>query len=306
MSQTEAFVLSLATPDLVGLRAVLTSSGAFYLADHGVDAKALDATYAAMAALCALPPERRAAVQAGELPEMRGFSDLSLDAEYRQSWFCTVGLPEGEAAWPIPGAQPWPADVPALQAAIAAVAPSLQLATERALALALRALGAPEATTQDLLRAPGGVAIRLLRYPALPDGVDRPGVTPHSDRPPLTIITQNDVDGLQWAKRDAAGRPEAWFDLPGRPGCLLVQVGDALAHWSNDVARANIHRVDNRSDRDRYSLACFALPHPDTELQPWPSCGEPIEPTVTFGRYLRDWLDSLRGEHIYQPPTRSR
>ena len=306
MSQTDAFVLSLDAPDLVGLRAAITTSGAFYLADHGVDPAALAATYAAMAALCALPEDRRQAVQAGDLPEMRGFSDLSLDAEYRQSWFCTAGVPEGDDAWPIPGSQPWPAEVPSLQAAIAAVVPALRSATERALALALRALNAPEPVTHDLLRAPGGVAIRLLRYPSLPEGISRPGVTPHSDRPPLTIITQNDVDGLQWASRDANGAPDAWYDLPGRPGCLLVQVGDALAHWSNDVARANIHRVDNRSERDRYSLACFALPHPDTELRPWPGCGEPIEPTVAFGRYLRDWLDSLRGEHIYQAPKASR
>lgn len=301
-----AFVLSLTDPDLDGLRAVLTSSGAFYLADHGVDPAELAAAYAAMATLCSLPQEARNAVQAADLPAMRGFSDLSLDAEYRQSWFCTSGLAEGDDAFPIPGAQPWPAEVPALRTAIEAVVPSLQSATERALALALRALGAPEAITRDLLRAPGGVAIRILRYPALPEGVDRPGVTPHSDRPPLTIITQNEVDGLQWASRDGNGNPAAWFDLPGRPGCLLVQVGDALAHWSNDVARANIHRVDNRSDRDRYSLACFALPHPDTELRPWPGCGEPASPTVTFGRYLRDWLDSLRGEHIYQRPTYDR
>ena len=109
MSQTDAFILSLDAPDLVGLRAAITTSGAFYLADHGVDTAALAATYAAMAALCALPEDRRQAVQAGDLPEMRGFSDLSLDAEYRQSWFCTAGLPEGDDAWPIPGSQPWPA-----------------------------------------------------------------------------------------------------------------------------------------------------------------------------------------------------
>ncbi len=306
MNDDHGFVLSLATPDLAGLREVLTSSGAFYLADHGVDPAALAATYAAMGALCMLPQARRQAVQAGELPQMRGFSDLSLDAEYRQSWFCTAGLPEGDDAWPIPGVQPWPDELPALQASIDAVVPSLRAAAERALGLCLQALGAPASIGANLLRPPGGVGIRLLRYPALPEGVDRPGVTPHSDRPPLTIITQNDVDGLQWATRDASGAPDAWFDLPGRPGCLLVQVGDALAHWSNDVARANIHRVDNRSDRDRYSLACFALPHPDTELRPWPDCGEPTEPTVTFGRYLRDWLDSLRGEHIYQPPKHGR
>lgn len=297
------FVLSARKPDLAGLRQALTTSGAFYLADHNIDSGLVRQAFAAMADLCRQPTAVHQQVLAADLPAMRGFSALPATGEYRESYFCTTGLPEGPDAWPIPGSQPWPAKVPALQQVLTALAPQLAAATARALSLSLVALGAPPAVAADLLRPPGGLGLRLLRYPVVPAGQQRQGVTPHSDRPPLTLIAQNDVGGLQWATRDEAGRPAQWFDLPPHPEFHAMQVGDALAYWSQDVAVANIHRVSNSADRDRYSLAAFALPEPNTALAPWPEGPPARNPPLTFGRYLRDWLDSLTGAHIYQPPT---
>jgi isopenicillin N synthase-like dioxygenase len=304
MRHAGVFVLTLLRPDLAGLRQALTTSGAFYLADHGIDPNLLHQAFAAMADLCRQPASVHQRLLAAELPQMRGFSEIPRSGEYRQSFFCTTGLAEGPDAWPIPGNQLWPEEVPCLQQNLAALTPQLARATGQALALSLLALGAPAALVNaDLLRPPGGLGLRLLRYPALPPDEQRPGVTPHSDRPPLTLIAQNDVGGLQWATRDNSGRPDQWFDLPPHPELHVVQVGDALSYWSQDLAVANIHRVTNTADRDRYSLAAFALPEPTTELRPWPEGPPARNPPVPFGQYLRDWLDSLTGEHIYQPPA---
>lgn len=305
MRHAGVFVLTPLRPDLAGLRQALTTSGAFYLADHGIDPGLVHQAFAAMADLCRQPASVHQRLLAAELPQMRGFSELPPSGEYRQSFFCTSGLPEGPDAWPIPGNQPWPDEVPALQHVLNSLTPQLARATGQALALSLSALGAPAGLVDhDLLRSPGGLGLRLLRYPVLPSGEQRPGVTPHSDRPPLTLIAQNDVGGLQWASRGSNGRPDQWFDLPHHPELHVVQVGDALAYWSQDVAVANVHRVTNTGDRDRYSLAAFALPEPRTELKPWPEGPPASNPPVSFGQYLRDWLDSLAGEHIYQPPAR--
>ncbi len=53
---------------------------------------------------------------------------------------------------------------------------------------------------------------------------------------------------------------------------FVVNIGDCLMRWTNDVFVSTPHRVVNRSGRERYSIAFFFDPNPDAEVAVIPSC----------------------------------
>ena len=55
---------------------------------------------------------------------------------------------------------------------------------------------------------------------------------------------------------------------------VLVNVGDLLSYWTNDLLKSTVHRVvspEGRAGEDRYSIAYFCHPVNDTKLVPVPS-----------------------------------
>ena len=115
-------------------------------------------------------------------------------------------------------------------------------------------------------------------------GADQFGVGPHTDFGVLTVLCQDDVGGLQ--VQDAAGE---WVNAPPIPGTLVINVGDLLARWTNDVYRSTPHRVVNSSGTERLSLVLAYDPEPLTMIDPRALFGADVETSydpVTCGDYL--------------------
>ncbi len=137
--------------------------------------------------------------------------------------------------------------------------------------------------------------LRLLHYPPmlqLPEpGQIRAGE--HSDYGSLTLLFQDDVGGLE--VRTANGD---WIFAPCIPDTILVNTGDLMQRWSNDVFRSTKHRVDvpidERVHQSRYSIAFFCQPDRNTEIACIESCqgpdNSPNYPPVLAGQYLTDLL----------------
>ena len=80
-----------------------------------------------------------------------------------------------------------------------------------------------------------------------------------------------------------------WIAMPPIPGTLVVNVGDLLERWSNRRYRSTVHRVINRSGRERLSLVLAYDPNFETLVDPRAFCGEgetPHEAPVICGDYL--------------------
>jgi isopenicillin N synthase-like dioxygenase len=100
-------------------------------------------------------------------------------------------------------------------------------------------------------------------YKGLPDA--NMGVHHHSDAGALTVLLQDDVGGLQ------VYRDGYWHDIPSVPGAFVINTGDMMQVWSNDIYQAAIHRVVAMVDRDRYSIPFFFNPAAATVISPLPS-----------------------------------
>ena len=70
----------------------------------------------------------------------------------------------------------------------------------------------------------------------------------------------------------------------------MVNVGDLLERWTNHRFASNLHRVTNRSGRERYSMALFIDPDFDTMIECIETCTGPDDPPrhppVRCGDYI--------------------
>lgn len=127
--------------------------------------------------------------------------------------------------------------------------------------------------------------LRLLSYPPIQTEIlKREGqarVAAHSDFGTITLLFQDSVGGLEvlnpHTKRFQPARPI--------PGTIVVNTGDLLARWSNDVLRSTVHRVSVPPSTElsapsggitplRQSVAFFCNPNFDTVISCLPNCGK--------------------------------
>ncbi|KAH6680833.1 oxidoreductase-like protein [Halenospora varia] len=143
---------------------------------------------------------------------------------------------------------------------------------------------------------PSGCTLRLLHYPSIPTSSDyQPDVDiragAHSDYGSITLLFQRPGQpGLEiippsfkTPQRDT-GPTAPWTPVPvSPPGTetdpsppILVNIGDLLSHWTNDLFKSTVHRVvfpkeGKLGGEDRYSIAYFGHPTGTTILEPIPS-----------------------------------
>ncbi|EDN95653.1 hypothetical protein SS1G_11532 [Sclerotinia sclerotiorum 1980 UF-70] len=145
---------------------------------------------------------------------------------------------------------------------------------------------------------PTGCILRLLYYPSLPPNSDyQPDVDiragAHSDYGSITLLFQRPSQpGLEILPPSSSSEPK-WTPVPIQPPPtesdpsppILVNIGDLLSHWTNNLLVSTIHRVifpkstsktTSKSTlppetADRYSIAYFCHPVGTTILESVPS-----------------------------------
>ncbi len=135
---------------------------------------------------------------------------------------------------------------------------------------------------------------RALQYPSqttMPEpGQMRAGA--HSDYGSLTILRQEQrPGGLQ-----VLNKAGDWVDVPAIPGTFVVNIGDLMMQWTNDLWNSTMHRVINPPrelayDSARISLVFFHQPNYDAMVSCLPRCAGPENPAkyapVSSGDHLR-------------------
>ena len=115
------------------------------------------------------------------------------------------------------------------------------------------------------------------RYPAAESARDEPiGAGTHTGYGNLTLHASDDVGGLELRTR--AGK------APALPGAFVVNIGDYLMRWTNDVYVSTPHQSS-------IATAASATPSPSSTT-PIPTRRSPSSPPV-----------SARGESVRYPPV---
>lgn len=153
----------------------------------------------------------------------------------------------------------------------------------------------------------GDNTLRLLHYPAVSpggfEGGKRVRAGAHTDYGSVTLLFQDDRGGLQVER---PGKEGGWLDVEPRKGTIVVNAGDLLARWSNDVIRSTKHRVveppSTGKEQDegyppRYSIAYFCNPDFDAWIEALPGTWEGEKggkkyKGVNSGEYLVQRLDA--------------
>lgn len=271
-------------------------TGFFLLTGHGISAETIEQAFAAADRFFALPLEEKAKIDIRRSPHNRGWARLGSEALDERSDVAdskeafNVGLdlshddPRVISEEAFRGVNVWP-DLPGFRDAMLAYydcALDLGVALHEAIAADLglktdyfaRHFDAPMAT------------LRVLRYPPASGEKGQIGAGAHTDYGSVTLLMTDGVPGLQ-----ARPRGGDWIDAPYEPGAFVVNIGDCLMRWTNDVYVSTPHRV-LPPKKARRSIAFFLDPNPDSVIAALPGTGAPRYAPVTGADYLRGRLDA--------------
>jgi isopenicillin N synthase-like dioxygenase len=288
------------------LRDAAIGVGFFYIRNHGVPQAIIDALFTEGPAFFALPLEEKMRCHvklsqnnSGYTPLLEENTNPAAKGDLHEAYDMAAELepddPELLSGKSLYAPNIWPAGLPAFRDAMLAYhGEMLRLGRKLFAAFAL-ALGLAEDYFEPMITKPTR-AQRIVYYPSQ-DGVideDQIGIGAHSDYECFTILAQHEVPALQVL--NAAGE---WIAAPPIEGAFIVNIGDQMARWSNDLFASTVHRAINTTGRPRYSIPFFLGTNYDTLIDTLPGCVTAERPRkyepVIAGDYVQSRFDATYG-----------
>lgn len=272
-------------------------SGFMILSGHGVDRNLIDAVFVSAQNFFALDMANKERLSIANSKHDRGYAALGSEKLDEKSGLIdqkeafNVGAdlapddPQVLAGMPFRGINQWPAGMEEFRETLMEYYTAMErLSVDLHRAIALD-LGLEETYFQSLLDDPIAI-LRLLRYPPS-RGVDGDiGAGAHSDYGSITLLMTDGTAGLQVKPRGS----DEWMDVPHVENAFVVNLGDLLMRWTNDVYVSTPHRVIPPAN-ERYSVAFFFQPNPDVVVEALPGTGDkPHYPPITSADYLHERL----------------
>jgi isopenicillin N synthase-like dioxygenase len=288
------------------IRRASVEVGFFYVSGHRVSRELMRSTLKAAKSFFAKPEAAKRAIQVngahrGYVPFAQSKLGRTYEPDLKESFNFAYPFepedPEVQAGTPLIGVNQWPVGEDSWREVVEDYYAAVFDLGQRVLEGFALALGAPRDFFRDMYRRPL-VRARLLHYPPQPAGAaeNQFGAAPHTDWGNMTILWQDDVGGLQVKNR--AGQ---WIDAPYIEGTFVINIGDMLERWSNDLFVSTPHRVVNASGRERYSIPVFYDPDFDTVVECLPNCSSaenpPKYPKTVAGEYITAKYD---GAYAYR------
>jgi isopenicillin N synthase-like dioxygenase len=261
-----------------GLFTGIKDYGFIILKDHGVSSSLLNQAYEMLQQFFSLPEvEKRKYIskfgggQRGYTPFGQEHAKDSPVMDLKEFWHVGRELPEGH---PMAQRYPpniWPSEYPEFKTVFLKLYQGLEVAGKAMLEALTGPLEVPKNFLGEMVQD-GNSILRLLHYPAIPEGTDPRCLrsAPHEDINFITLLPAATASGLQLKDRDGT-----WLDVKSEPGTLIVDAGDMLARLTNDLIPSTTHQVVNTPEsknQPRYSMPFFMHPHPDALLSCLPSC----------------------------------
>lgn len=244
--------------------------GFVYLKNHGVPSEEIDAIFRAAREFHGLPLEQKMEVSITKNNHAQGYLHgnskgvhAKLVENLQEAFQIRRPLPPDDpgilAGKPLHGVIPWPSAMPDLQPRMMRYYDVIDVLGYELLNLFELGLELPEGALRQYF-AKDMNSLRLLHYPPQPpDQVgDQLGARAHTDSNAFTILAQDPNGGLEIRNREGA-----WVAVPPMPGTFVLNVGEVLKVWTDGILSSTVHRVVNRTGKDRYSIPFFMYPSYD-------------------------------------------
>jgi isopenicillin N synthase-like dioxygenase len=285
--------------------------GFLVITGHGVSPELIQRVESTSRRFFELPLEAKQALKRPKDDQVRGYSAVGNEGlSYSLGKKAPGDLKESLSIGPInppdnpyfngPAAGPhfapnlWPAQISDFEASWSEYFETMAALSADLMRIFALALKLPEHFFDDKIDRHISM-FRVLSYPNQ-EGEPEPGqlrAGAHSDYGSITILKIEDrPGGLQ--VHNKAGQ---WVDVPVVPGSFVVNIGDLMMQWTNDLWISTVHRVvnpprDKANDSLRQSLVFFHQPNYDAMCECLSSCLAPGEQPkyqpISSGDHLRN------------------
>jgi isopenicillin N synthase-like dioxygenase len=282
------------------VRSACIDIGFFYITGHGFTSKELNIALAQGLGFFALPLEEKMKVLSPNV-DTPGFvrtggmdpeknRDKVVDIKERLS--LTRELRRGEQPRPDSrtGKTQWPSRelLPAFEATLKDYIARLERVTEALNHAFALSLDLPEDYFDPLYQHPD-MTLTVNFYPPVDPSklkTTQWSFSPHADYTAFTVLLQDLSGGLQ--ARNSAGE---WIDVTPKEGTFVVNVGNLLARWTNDLYSSTLHRALHIGNDPRISAAFFVYPDATTVVRCIGTCQGPEKTPryedITTAEYVR-------------------
>ena len=281
------------------LRHALTEIGFYFIVNHGVPREQIASVFDQVKRFHAQPMENKLTLKlnhhnTGYLP-MRGNTlrtstvQAGTKPNLNEAFFIKKELPADHpdvlADRRFRGANRWPEGLPGFKEVITGYADTMERLVQKLVRIYARALDLPATYFDEPFREPQ-FSLRMTHYPHQDGPVsDEFGLAPHTDTSFLTLLAPNDVPGL--SIRTQSGR---WIQAPAIPDAYVVNGGQMLQRWTNDLFLATPHRAINQSGGERYAIPFFCDSNIDWPVAAVPTTVGPDRPPKYPTTYYTDYM----------------
>ncbi|KAI6107667.1 hypothetical protein EDD16DRAFT_1898714 [Pisolithus croceorrhizus] len=249
------------------IRDACMNVGFFYITNHGIPEETINNILSAMQAYFNLPVETKVELYHRQGGHYRGYGplfDSNIDPANRGDLYesFVIGWEERLRREdddkkadnnPTTTENPWPSEPAGFREAFTNYYQAAFDVGKFLHHLFALALDLPESYFDDKLKR--SATMRGLHYPPQtgPEDDRIMGIGAHADFECFTILWQE--PGIQALQ--ILNSKNQWINVAPIPGTLVINIGDMLSRWTNDVFRSTVHRAINRSGVRRYSIALF-------------------------------------------------
>lgn len=277
------------------VREVAANVGFFYVKNHGVPDVVIAQARATADRFYNLPEEIKCKYNVMKSKRHKGYvpvGGLSADptiVDLQEGYEIGLELPEDDpdylAGNALLGPNIWPEEMPEFRRDIYRYFEESMALGKRLYRLFALSLDIPEDFFEPMIAKPCA-QLRILYYPDTDRKEAKIGIGSHTDYESFTLLWQSEA-GLQVQNR--AGE---WIEAPPIEGTFIINIGDMMMRWTNDLFVSTPHRVVNTSGKKRYSMALFFAANHDTIVECLPTCmsenNPPKYPPTHFGYWIEN------------------
>ncbi len=286
------------------IRQACISVGFFYITNHGIEEATIEALFEQARRFFALPIESKLKLRAKDVEHLIGYVSMYEEGKdpnngdlHEAYDFVTEAqvTPELTVQADFRSvSNRWPAELPGFREALNDYSVRIRILTRQIFHAFALALGLEEDYFDAITDRPLSLG-RILHYPTQASADETQiGNGPHTDHECFTILRQDTkVQALQVCNKNGK-----WIDAPPLAGSFVVNIGDLMARWTNDLFTSTPHRVINRSGRARYSFPFFIGANPDAVIDVLPSCVSPSNPSKYQPIITSDYVQGLIARNL--------